>query len=50
MLLRKDFNANKKWVSNAYREMNRLMDEEKIDDLQKIGENAAGILSGKVAV
>jgi hypothetical protein len=41
ILLRKDFERNKEWVSNAYKSMNKAMEDEDYDTLEKIGYEAS---------
>lgn len=41
ILLRKNFERNKDWVFNAYKDMNKAMDDEDYDTLEKIGYEAS---------
>jgi hypothetical protein len=41
ILLRKDFERNKEWVFNAYKSMNKAMEDEDYDTLEKIGYEAS---------
>ena len=41
ILLRKDFEKNKEWVFSAYKSMNKAMEEEDYETLEKIGYEAS---------
>lgn len=46
MLLRKSFDKNKDWVMKAYKTLNECMDNEDIETITKIGEEASKMMKG----
>lgn len=37
LLLRRDFNKNKLWISSTYKRLNKALDEENLEEIEKIG-------------
>jgi len=47
MLLRRDFDKHKKWVAESYKKINKALDLEDLELVQKIGDEASRKIRGK---